>query len=63
MLSIVDMEMAFFGNLVLCTQFRRDLLSAASGQKKEAGSSEIAMHIHQRRRRCISEDNSYVLRY
>jgi hypothetical protein len=36
MLSTVDMEMAGFGTLVLCTQFQRDLLSASSGQKKEA---------------------------
>jgi hypothetical protein len=58
MLSAVDMEMADFGKLVLCAQFQRDLLSASSGQKKEASSSETAVHIHQRRRRCISEDKS-----
>jgi hypothetical protein len=63
MLSTVDMEMAGFGNMVLCAQFQRDLLSATSGQNKEASFSETAVRIHQSRRRCISEDNSHVLRY
>jgi len=62
MLSTVGMEMAGFGNMVLCAQFQRDLLSATSGQKKKASPSETAVHVHQSRRRCISEDNRHVLR-
>lgn len=47
MLSTVDMEVAGFVHLVLCTDFQGDLLSESSGQKKETGSSETAVHIHQ----------------
>jgi len=45
MLSAVDMEMAGFLNLVLCTQLQRNLQSAPSGQQMEASSSETAVHI------------------
>ena len=56
--DMVDMERAGFGILVLFTQFQWDLLSASAGQKKEVGSSETTVHIHQSRWRCFSEGKS-----